>query len=66
MRFLNERYEKVLNHKGFDICTLKEAIPSNGDSLGYVVDHAFFAGYDFNHPEDAMKAIDEAVSHIQI
>lgn len=58
MRYLDERYAKVLTYDEFDICTLKVAIPSQGDSLGYVVDHEAFGNEVFNHPEDAIKAID--------
>lgn len=32
-----DRYVVVHRHKDWDILTLKEAIPSNGDSLDYIV-----------------------------
>lgn len=59
MKYLSEKYARVLTHKGFDICVLKEANPSNGDSLGYVINDETFKGEDYNHPEDAMNAINE-------
>lgn len=58
MKILNERYVKVTGYKGFDICTLKEAIPSNGDKLSYVIDHENFNDQEYNHPEEAIRAID--------
>jgi hypothetical protein len=59
MKYLSEKYAKVLTHKGFEICVLNEANPSNGDSLGYVINDETFKGEDYNHPEDAVNAIDE-------
>ncbi len=57
--FLSNRYAKVYNHKGYDICTLKVANPSNGDSLAYVIDSIDFAGQEFNDVEDAIAAINQ-------
>lgn len=58
MKFLNDSYTKVLVHKEFDICTLREVISSKGDKLGYVINHEHFHGKEYNHPDDAIKAID--------
>lgn len=58
MKFLNERYAKVFSHKGFDICTLRSAVPENGDDLGYVIDDERFAGRSFEMVEDSVNAID--------
>lgn len=58
MKYLNNRYAKVFNHKGFDICTLKNACPVNGDRLGYVVDDMRFTNQDFNLIDEAIAAID--------
>jgi len=55
---VNERYVSVYKHRGIDICTLKEAVPSNGDFLGYVIDHSCFMGRKYDHPENAMEDID--------
>ncbi|MBU9728288.1 hypothetical protein [Diplocloster modestus] len=57
MKFLNDRYAKVFNHKGFDICTLKSACPGQGDMLGYVIDDARFVDQTFDLIDDAVKAI---------
>lgn len=59
MNYLSEKYARVLTHKGFGICVLKEANPSNGNSLGYVIDDEIFEGEDYNLLEDAMMAINE-------
>ena len=34
MKHLNDRYAKVMEYKGMDICTLRVATPSDGDELG--------------------------------
>ena len=57
MKYLSERYEKVLTYKGFDICTLKVATPSDGDSLGYLIDHEDFEGQSFSLIDHAIIAI---------
>ena len=60
MKYLNEKkYKKVCEHNGVDICTLKVAIPANGDELGYVIDDMRFDGQVFAHPENAAEKIDE-------
>lgn len=58
-KFLSNRYVSVYNHKGFDICSLKAAIPENGDALGYVIDSANFSGQTFNSISEAICAIDK-------
>lgn len=58
MKFLDNRYVKVFNYKDFDICTLKNASPSEGDSIGYVIDDNRFANKEFNLINDAVDAID--------
>lgn len=58
MKFLNNRYAKVISYKGFDICTLKSACPAEGDSLKYVVDDERFDGQCFDLIDDSVKAID--------
>lgn len=35
MKHLSNRYAKVMEYKGMDICTLGVATPSDGDELGY-------------------------------
>lgn len=59
MNFLSNRYAKIFCHRGYDICTLKSACPTKGDSLGYVIDDEQFINQDFNSLEDAIKAIDK-------
>ena len=59
MMFLSNRYAKVYSHKGYDICTLKVANPSNGDSLAYVIDSIDFIGQEFNDVEDSIAAINQ-------
>ena len=66
MIFLSERYAKVVTHKGFGICTLKEVVPSNGDSQGYMIDHESFNGKTYNRIDDAVKAIDRSLLKINI
>lgn len=61
MRILSTRYKTVLEHKGIGICTLVIAYPEQGDDLGYVIDHEHFAWRRYDHPEEAMGAIDEAL-----
>lgn len=58
MKFLNNRYAKVFGHKGFDICTLKNACPTKGDRLGYVIDDERFADQEFELLDYAIRAID--------
>lgn len=62
MRTLSERYIILLSYKGYDIGTLREANPSEGDNLGYMIDHEAFAGQYFNNPEDAFEAIDKILT----
>ncbi|MCC8024172.1 MAG: hypothetical protein LIP16_02545 [Clostridium sp.] len=57
MKFLSDRYAKVYSHKGFAICALKSANPSEGDKLGYVIDDERFAGQEFCLLDDAVKEI---------
>lgn len=59
-RYLNERYAEVYRHRGYPVCTLKVAVPSEGDSLGYVINDTKFCGTEFSHIEEAMEAIDRA------
>lgn len=58
---INDRYVSVFRHRGIDICTLKRADPSNGDSLGYVIDHNYykFVGKTFSTVFEAVGVIDE-------
>ncbi|WP_312652979.1 hypothetical protein [Aminipila sp.] len=56
--YLDERkYESLLIYKGFEICALKVACPTDGEAMGYVIDDEFFSGCNYSHPEEAMKAI---------
>lgn len=57
MKHLSDRYVRICNHKGYDICTLKAAEPANGDELGYVIDDEKFTGQVFNSTADAIAAI---------
>lgn len=59
-RYLDGRYAEVYRHRGYPICTLKVAVPSEGDSLGYVIDDTKFCGMEFTSIEAAMEAIDRA------
>lgn len=59
MHYLTDKYAKIISHKGFDICTLKVAIPAEGDELGYVIDDAMFQGKVFDHPDSAIEAINQ-------
>lgn len=61
MKCLSERYVKVLKHKRIDICTLEVAIPTQGDEMEYAIDDKRFSGTAFNHPEEAVDAIDELI-----
>ena len=58
MKYLSDRYVSVYNHKGYDICSLKVAVPADGDELGFVIDSEEFSGLVFNDPLDAIIAID--------
>ena len=57
MNYLSEKYIKVYSYKGFDICTLKVAVPSD-DEMGYVIDSDKFTGQSFNNIGEAISAID--------
>ncbi len=57
-RYLDGRYAAAYRHRGYPICTLKVAVPSEGDSLGYVIDDTEFCGMEFASIEEAMEAID--------
>lgn len=59
MEFLSNRYVKVYTYKGVDICALKKAIPSEGDELGYRIDNAYLMDKVFDHPDEAIRAIDK-------
>lgn len=59
MKFISDKYISVYNHKGFNICALKVAVPVNGDEMGYVIDNADFIGQTFNSVPDAICAIDK-------
>lgn len=58
MKYLNDRYVSVYTYKGLDICTLKVAVPKDGDELGYYIDSEIFNGQSFNGIADAIVAID--------
>lgn len=62
MKFLSDRYVSVYNHRGFDICTLKVAVPVNDDGLGYVIDNAAFSDQVFDGISEAISAIDKKKS----
>ena len=57
-RYLDGRYAAVYRYRGYPICTLKVAVPSEGDSLGYVIDDTEFCGMEFDSIETTMEAID--------
>ena len=58
MKYLDDRYARVFTHKGFDICTLKVAVPEAGDDMGYVIDNELFGGQVFNDISEAISSID--------
>lgn len=58
MKYLNDRYAKIMKYKGMDICVLKKATPSNGDELGYKIDDILYDGMVFDGLGAAMEAID--------
>lgn len=62
MKYLSDRYVKVYTHKGIDICTLKVANPSEGDEFGYKIDKKELKDMVYNHPEEAIAAIDKLVN----
>lgn len=59
LKFLDDRYVVICEYKGYAICTLKVARPSEHDALGYVIDDARFEGRVFGNPEGAMVAIND-------
>lgn len=59
LKFLDDRYAVICRHRGYAICTLKVAVPSEYDALGYVIDDARFEGLVFGDPEGAMVAIND-------
>ena len=58
MKHLSDKYVCVMEYKGYAICVLKEANPTDGDTMGYVIDDKLYEDMVFEHPEDAMKKID--------
>lgn len=64
MKHLNDRYAKIMEYKGMDICALRVATPFNGDELGYRIDDVLYDGMVFTDLEEAMKAIDSSDAHI--
>lgn len=65
MKHLNDRYAKVTEYKGMDICTLRVATPSDGDELGYRIDDISYDGRVFDDLGEAMKAIDSFGMHLE-
>jgi hypothetical protein len=65
MKHLSNRYEKVTEYKGMDICTLRVATPSDGDELGYRIDDISYDGRVFDDLGEAMKAIDSFGMHLE-
>lgn len=61
MKFLSDRYATVYTHKGYNICTLKVANPSQGDSLAYVIDSVELLGQEYNDITDAIEAINNQI-----
>lgn len=59
MKILDNRYVKVFNYKGLDICTLKSACPTKEEELGYRIDDKQFVGQEFKLVDDAIKAIEQ-------
>lgn len=59
LKFLDDRYAVICEYKGYAICTLKVAVPSEHDALGYVIDDVRFEGLVFGNPEEAMVAIND-------
>ncbi|MGG1263744.1 hypothetical protein [Brevibacillus laterosporus] len=57
---IDDRYVSVYNHSGIDICTLREANPSAGDGLGYVIDHTYFWQRSYDNVQSAIDDIDLA------
>ena len=65
MKHLNDRYAKVMEYKGMDICTLRVATPSDGDELGYRIDDISYDGRVFDDLGEALKAIDSFGMHLE-
>lgn len=58
MKHLNDRYAKIMEYKGMDICALRIAAQSNGDEFGYRIDDNLYDGMVFDDLGEAMEAID--------
>jgi len=54
---MDKRYVVLINLRGINICTLKAAVPSEGDRLGYVIDHPHFKERHYSHVHCAIDAI---------
>ena len=63
MKRLSNRYAKVMEYKGMDICTLRVAAPSDGDELGYRIDDILYDGMVFDGIGEPMEAIESLGSH---
>jgi len=53
------QYMSVYKYRGVDICTLKEATPSSGDRLGYVIDHNSFRKRHYDTVQSAIEDIEK-------
>ena len=63
MKHLNDRYAKIMEYKGMDICALRIADTSNGDGFGYRINDILYDGMVFDSLREAMEAID-SLAHI--
>lgn len=63
MKHLNDRYAKIMEYKGMDICALRIADTSNGDEFGYRINDILYDGMVFDGIGEAMEAIESLGSH---
>lgn len=57
-KIMDARYAEVYRYRGYPICTLKLATPSEGDKLGYVIDDTQFYGVTCRSIGEAIAMID--------
>lgn len=59
MKYLSNQYVSVFQYKGYSICTLKNAVPEDGDEVGYKIDDVVFAANTYSTVAEAIEEIEK-------
>lgn len=57
MKYLSNQYVSVFQYKGYSICTLKNAVPEDGDEVGYKIDDVVFAANTYSTVAEAIEGV---------